>query len=55
MRELFVPALQKSKHVQVPLMRALRYVPTTALYVVQDALAEPLESDLSQLAKHLPV
>ena len=55
MRDLLISTLQKSIHVQVALMMALRRVSTTALYVVKDTLAEAIESDLSQFAKHFPI
>jgi hypothetical protein len=54
-RELFVSLVKKPVHIQIALMVTLRRIAAKWFDLLEDALAEPLESHLSELAKDLPV
>ena len=54
-RKLFISLLQESEDVEVALMMASRGIQAKALELLESSLAEPLESDFSELAEQLPI
>lgn len=54
-RELFVSLLQQPEHIKIALMMTARGIHPNKLKFLKSALAEPLESQLSEFSKHPPV